>query len=479
MIPFDKTRYADLLKGLEISEVLLSALERTKRIDAEFYAKAHLETEKILRANNAVSLCKFASVSDGNHLGVSDDFCAEGVLYFRGGDIKEFFLSFVKPEYCVPQAVFDMPIMRRSQMKKGDVFVSIVGAIIGQIGMKTDDTPALCSCKLGILRPYEMKTSAYLAAFLLSSMGQSQIWRFRRGSAQTGLILDDIDQLVAPEYSDEFYKKIAEIIQAALDARCGAVSRIQSAEQLLLAKIGFADWLPIEDTISVRRYPEVVLTGRFDAEYFQPKYDEIVKKLKSYKNGTITAKTALVTGLVKDSDGAQEHYVELANIGPRGEIEGCMVACWDALPSRARQRIQTGQVIASSIEGSLDRCALVTDEYDNALCSTGFHRFQSKLINPETLLLLFKSWPIQQLMKRGCSGTILSAILPDELAHVVLPLIEPHLQKDLAAKVQESFALRRESKHLLELAKRTVELAIEQGENAALKILKQKGIYAN
>ena len=46
------------------------------------------------------------------------------------------------------------------------------------------------------------------------------------------------------------------------------------------------------------------------------------------------------------------------------------------------------------------------------------------------------------------------------------------IQKEIAFKVQESFALRKRSKQLLENAKRAVEMAIEQGENAALEWLK-------
>jgi len=418
-------------------------------------------------------LHEFALISDGNHMGVSDEFCMQGVPYFRGGDIKEFFLSFGRPEYCVPKDVYMKPTMLRSHMKKGDVFVSIVGAIIGQIGMKTDDAPALCSCKLGILRPKNIKTGAYLAAFLLSSIGQSQIWRFRRGSAQTGLILDDFEQLFAPKFSGRFYDKITDIVQAALRARGGAVDKIQSAEQSLLSELGFDGWTPTEESVSVKNCSDFMSAGRFDAEYFQPKYDEIVAKIKTYSGGTIKAASVLITGLVNESEDTPERYVELADIGVSGEIEGCTNAMFGELPSRARQRMAAGQVIASSIEGSLDRCALVTPEYDKALCSTGFHRFCSQDINPETMLLLFKSWPIQQLMKRGCSGTILCGILPAALEHVDLPIVNPDVQKVLAAKVRESFALRAESKRLLDLAKRTVETAIEDGEEFAFAKLCQ------
>lgn len=52
-----------------------------------------------------------------------------------------------------------------------------------------------------------------------------------------------------------------------------------------------------------------------------------------------------------------------------------------------------------------------------------------------------------------------------------LPMIDEDVQKVIAAKVQESFALRQQSKQLLEYAKQAVEMAIEQGEDAALEWL--------
>jgi type I restriction enzyme S subunit len=55
-----------------------------------------------------------------------------------------------------------------------------------------------------------------------------------------------------------------------------------------------------------------------------------------------------------------------------------------------------------------------------------------------------------------------------------LPKVDEKLQKTIAAKVQESFALRRQSKQLLEYAKQAVEMAIEQGEDIALEWLKDK-----
>ena len=98
----------------------------------------------------------------------------------------------------------------------------------------------------------------------------------------------------------------------------------------------------------------------------------------------------------------------------------------------------------------------------------------SDKINGETLLVLFKSELIQALMKQRCSGTILTAISKDEILSMPLPMIDGSVQKEIASKVQESFALRKQSKQLLEYAKQAVEMAIEQGEEVALEWLKEK-----
>lgn len=60
------------------------------------------------------------------------------------------------------------------------------------------------------------------------------------------------------------------------------------------------------------------------------------------------------------------------------------------------------------------------------------------------------------------------------IAKIPIPILDGEIQKDIAEKVQNSFALRRQSKQLLEYAKQAVEMAIEQGEDAALVWLKER-----
>ena len=118
----------------------------------------------------------------------------------------------------------------------------------------------------------------------------------------------------------------------------------------------------------------------------------------------------------------------------------------------------------SSIEGSLQSCALITDELDGAICSAGFYVVDSDKFNSETLLVLFKSEPIQALMKQRCSGTILTAIPKGEFLSMPLPEIDTAIQNEIAQKIQQSFALRRDAEKLIGIAVKAVEIAIEEQE---------------
>ena len=55
------------------------------------------------------------------------------------------------------------------------------------------------------------------------------------------------------------------------------------------------------------------------------------------------------------------------------------------------------------------------------------------------MIVLFKSKPIQELLKKGCSGTILTAINKRELEKIDIPFIEREIQAEIAKKIKASY----------------------------------------
>jgi len=164
------------------------------------------------------------------------------------------------------------------------------------------------------------------------------------------------------------------------------------------------------------------------------------------------------------NDNNEYKYIELSNIDNTGNIRGYSYEYGKNLPSRARRKIKENDVIVSSVEGSIDKIALVSKEFNDSLCSTGFYVLNSNVMNSETLLVLFKNKTIQQLLKQKCSGTILMGINKIDFLSIHLPIISLPVQKKIKTKINESFMLKEQSKQLLKLAKDIMNNAIENKE---------------
>lgn len=81
---------------------------------------------------------------------------------------------------------------------------------------------------------------------------------------------------------------------------------------------------------------------------------------------------------------------------------------------------------------------------------------------------------MQNILKQNCSGTILTAINKTEFFNVQIPIIRQETQNDLKSLIEQSFSLKKQSEHLLEVAKQAVEKAIEESEEVAMEWIKKE-----
>jgi hypothetical protein len=145
---FDAVKYHALMDRLEATEVKLSNLERTKRIDSEFFKKEYINIDFLLAQKQLISITKYVKVFDGNHMKISDNFSNTGIPYYRGQDIHNFFIEQSSP-ICIDIDTYNLPYMKRSHLRKGDVLLSIVGTI-GNVSLVDSEKPTTCNCKLAI-----------------------------------------------------------------------------------------------------------------------------------------------------------------------------------------------------------------------------------------------------------------------------------------------------------------------------------------
>lgn len=77
-------------------------------------------------------------------------------------------------------------------------------------------------------------------------------------------------------------------------------------------------------------------------------------------------------------------------------------------------------------------------------------------------------------MKKDLGGSVILHWLVKDIKKTIVPYVYPEIQEQIQKKVQESFKLREQSKQLLEIAKKGVEIAIEKDEATSESWMKEE-----
>lgn len=464
------------MDGLEVVEIRSNNLERTLRIDSEFFQKRYLEIESILKSRYSFPITNLLNISDGNHMKISDDFVEKGVPYYRGQDMSSFFIEQSNPIHITKKA-FELPVMKRSYLQKNDILLSIVGTI-GKLSLVKENNNATCSCKLAILRP-KIKNSNFISIFLISKYGNSQIERFTRGAVQKGLLLEDMNQLLIPDFSLNFQLIINKQIELSYQKLEENKKLYKEAEALLLKELDLFDFKPSNENIATKTLSESFgISGRLDSEYYQPKYDEIIEKIKSYKGSFKPLKyfaENYSTGYPFSSDSYVTDGVYLIRIN---NIKNGYLDIENAtkIPYKdkdlSKKDIAKENDILISMSGTIGNSCKIPKGVE-AVINQRIIRITLKNIGNEILPIIINSIIGQYQLERIGTGGVQTNISSSDILSILIPIIDQSIQSQIEEKIKNSFELKEASKNLLELAKKAVEVAIEHNEEKALRLLSQ------
>ena len=463
-----------MLEGLEISEVLLSELERTTRFDSEFYGKENLEIENKISSLNTRSVADLTKVSDGNHMSISKNFQDSGIPYYRGQNIHSFFIENSNPIY-INRDTYDWPHMKRSHLKKGDVLLSIVGTI-GGVSLVSTNNAATCNCKLAILRPKGID-GFFLAAFLKSTYGQNQVKKFTRGAVQMGLILEDMNQIHVPILSKEFQLTIRSTIELSSKSKDLSTIAYQSAENTLLSTFGLDNFHPSQEAVNVKNFSEFLgSSGRLDAEFYQPKYDDLLIAIR--KNSEYHRIGDIRTDNFR---GLQPKYVESGKLNVINSkhilekslnyenFEKTSIDYWN---TQKRARVFKGDILTYTTGANIGRTQVYLSE-EKALASNHVNILRLKGDNNSFYVgFVLNSLVGRMQTERFSAGSAQAELYPKDIDQFLIPFCSNEKQNEIIELAEESFKLKKQSEHLLEVAKTAVEIAIEQDEETALEYIK-------
>lgn len=464
-------KYDTLSKGLSIVEKFLTVIYENKdfRFDSSFYTD-----EPFLNPN--IEYKKIGECLDVSQYGISIAMNEEAIGYpiYRMNEIHNMLCDFSVDKHADVSIEDAQPFILNDK----DVLFNRTNSFewVGRTGVYRKNTTEdfiFASYLVRFVPKEKLISPEYLAAFLSCKYGVQDIRRRSRQSInQTNVNPEEVKEIFIPMFSSELQSRVTGNFDKAHDLLLVSQDTYGRAERIIGSDLGLDHLRINQKNNNIKSLKESFLsTGRLDAEYYQPKYEDYIRLIKSYPKGyeLLSESCDLKDSNFTPSDEDMYSYIELSNIGETGQVESTMKELGKDLPSRARRKVSTNDLIVSSIEGSLTSCALISEENNNALCSTGFYVIKSNQLNPETLLVLFKSELMQNILKMSCSGTILTAINKTGFLNIPIPLIDKSIQNDICNLIQESFKCKRESEKLLENAITLVEYAIKYGEDKAIK----------
>ena len=435
-----------------------SQLEGALRLDAEYYQPEYLKLISNLKTQKSKFIGEIGQVAYGTTPS-GGVFEKEGVPFVRSQNFSNLVVDTSDLVFCSEKF---QKQNKKSAIKPGDILFAAVGATIGDLAVVQDEIKeGNINQNIARVRIIRNTINPYFVGFFFASRpGQLQIERLITGNAQPYLNSEQIKSFIAPVLPMEEQNRFRSYFNEMQKELENSKSLYSQAENLLLEELGLKDFEVEDDLVYIVNLSEIKSAHRADAEYFQPKYEKLIEKLKKCGASPLLDLAQNVAAKFNPKSQLAKifRYVELSNITSSvGTIDGFSEVSGSEAPSRAKRVLKLNDVILSSVEGSLGKVALVGKEQEGYLASNGFFQFRSKDILPEVLLVLAKSFVLQMQFEKQTAGTILTAVPKEAVKNIVVPKLNKSTQKKIADLVQKSHEAHSKAKQLLEQAKSKVE----------------------
>lgn len=175
---------------------------------------------------------------------------------------------------------------------------------------------------------------------------------------------------------------------------------------------------------------------RWDTFYFREDFVELNKLIKGLRHDRLGNIINFTTRPWSESMFEDDtlKYVEISNVNKDEGIKGYRLIDKKKPPSRATTLIKTGDILLSTTRPYLGAFAVVTEEYNNCICSSGFSiadNYDASRINKEFLMFFLKSQAGLRQMEQRMTGGLYPAITQFELENIIVPLPDLDLQKEI------------------------------------------------
>ena len=455
------------MDGLECQEISLSETRANKdfRIDSPFFT-----THVLHNPNLPYSLIGDCLLS--TQYGISRDMNTDNIGYpiFRMNEIHHSLCDLQTAKYV---SLSPMELVE-FKLNNGDVVFNRTNSyeLVGRTGVYYDNgmSQVFASYLVRLIPDKTKLRPEYLAAFLNTKYGVQEIRkRSRQSINQTNVNPEEVKAIQIPLLSENFQRQIEKLYLHSHSLRLAANQFYDDMERFLDKMLGLSILKGDYSGISCKSLSEsFAVSGRLDAEYYQPKYDGYYTLIAAYPGGwsTVGKEFSHVNEKCTRTRKAYD-YVEIGDVDVGMGIAAPNRIDTVDLPDNAKIITRKGDIIVSTVRPNRGAVAILAD--DNLLVSGAFTVLREVgSYKKEVLQALLRTELYRDWLLRYNVGTSYPVIKDSDVLNMPIPLLPDDLQNEIARKVQESFSLRRQSEKLIETAVRAVEIAIEQDEAAAV-----------
>lgn len=188
--------------------------------------------------------------------------------------------------------------------------------------------------------------------------------------------------------------------------------------------------------------------------FYSPQYNNIIENIKKQNYERLKDIVEFNYSKNKFIEDEIYKYIEIADINSyTGEIINCTEILGEDLPSRASYRLETNDIIVATSGNAIgtkkQTKAIITDHYNNCICTNGFTVMKSKKYSPYFLLNFFNSDVFLKQVLKYKYGTAIPCIGREEFENILVPIPNNDEIKNIETKIEKAIKLREEAFKLM------------------------------
>lgn len=454
-----------MIDGLEIKVRKFSEVFKATdyfRIEAEYFTAQNIQGNNIVPAIKYIERVQYGT----------SEFLNEERKGYPTLRLNEFDGCFIKNpvKYC---DIISKQKFEELKLHKGDILVCRTNGnsnLVGKAAVIMEDCDYAFASYLFKVNVNDEITPEYFVAYLHSKYGRIEIDKNSMKGNQTNFSPAKLKDIKIPLFSYNFCSEITKKFKKAYETLKDSKYRYNLAENLLYDRLGIQ--IDSQKSISIKSLSDSFgISGRLDAEFFQPKFDLIEQAIKNKNYSTLDVLCDINSGEFV----SETFYGNIGHSYIRGtDITNRYVDFNNAIKININieglNKLKIGD-LAFAMIGSVGNVAINYKEIAIVSNNLGIISPYNRKLSYYLLVYLLSDIG-QSFFEKYQTRTAQPKIKKDDVGKFLIPILNDEDIEFITNNANLSFELKQKSKELIDMATKAVEMAIEIDEQAALLWLK-------